>query len=386
MATHFCMVLVFAICFTSPIIYADEVAIESTLPPTTVGNETVLTNNKSTVSNESSNKLAAISAPPPFQPPPPWSNNYNQHYAHENYHHHHQRPNHYYYQRPNHYHIDPIRLDQIANTSKVIVGEIVNGVSQAFQNLFSQPLFSRPIAGQLNGENIVARASSLFPSSARLLSQNGSHNNRILEGPNNIADVKKLENGNSTETIVSDRIVDSPSSSSSSSSATSPISPSNGPDTINYELEGQRLREEIVKKVGHLQTVLTTAMEVSKERRDIITRRILEQTNFRLERAKERADRILSEVYTHTHTHTLQWSMMDTSMPSNSQMVIKALHVINHGINGIHSFLHGIARINDSVSPKLADINLTEGDKINENGGNHSDGGKSSSENVDKQH
>lgn len=67
-------------------------------------------------------------------------------------------------------------------------------------------------------------------------------------------------------------------------------------------------------------------------------------------------------------------------------MVIKALHVINHGINGIHSFLHGIARINDSVSPKLADINLTEGDKINENGGNHSDGGKSSSENVDKQH
>lgn len=341
MATHFCMVLVFAICFTSPIIYADEVAIESTLPPTIVGNETVSTNNKSTVSNESSNKLAAISAPPPFQPPPPWSNNYNQHYAHGNYHHPHQRPNHYYYQRPNHYHIDPIRLDQIANTSKVIVGEIVNGVSQAFQNLFSQPLFSRPIAGQvrsfihsyiiwssyiiiiynilflgllqLNGENIVARASSLFPSSAKLLSQNGSHNNRILEGPNNIADVKKLENGNSTETIVSDRIVDSPSSSSSSSSATSPISPSNGPDTINYELEGQRLREEIVKKVGHLQTVLTTAMEVSKERRDIITRRILEQTNFRLERAKERADRILSEVYTHTHT-ILQWSMMDTSM------------------------------------------------------------------------
>ena len=70
----------------------------------------------------------------------------------------------------------------------------------------------------------------------------------------------------------------------------------NGVDAINYDAEGQKLREDIVSKVGHLQTVLTTAIEVSKERRDIITRRILEQTNYRLEQAKERADRILSEV------------------------------------------------------------------------------------------
>lgn len=48
--------------------------------------------------------------------------------------------------------------------------------------------------------------------------------------------------------------------------------------------------------MGHLQNVLTTALEVSKERRDILTRRLLEQTNLRLEQAKARMDRILSEV------------------------------------------------------------------------------------------
>ncbi len=75
-----------------------------------------------------------------------------------------------------------------------------------------------------------------------------------------------------------------------------PSSPSSSPPAINYDEEGRRLREDIIARVGHLQNVLTTAMEVSKERRDILTRRLLEQTNLRLEQAKARMDRILSEV------------------------------------------------------------------------------------------
>jgi hypothetical protein len=39
-----------------------------------------------------------------------------------------------------------------------------------------------------------------------------------------------------------------------------------------------------------------TGIAVSKERKDTISRRILEQANIRLEHAKDRADKILREV------------------------------------------------------------------------------------------
>ena len=65
---------------------------------------------------------------------------------------------------------------------------------------------------------------------------------------------------------------------------------------LNYELEGQKLRQDIVDKVGHLQTILETAFQVSRERRDLFLSRLLRNTNNRLERAKNRADQILSEV------------------------------------------------------------------------------------------
>lgn len=65
---------------------------------------------------------------------------------------------------------------------------------------------------------------------------------------------------------------------------------------IDYELEGDKLRQDIVDKFGHLQTILTTAFEVSKERRDARLRRLMFNTNNGLERAKQRADQILSEV------------------------------------------------------------------------------------------
>ena len=66
---------------------------------------------------------------------------------------------------------------------------------------------------------------------------------------------------------------------------------------INYEVGGKRLRDDIIGKVGHLQTIFTTALEVGRERRDRLARRLLDQAHNRLERAKERADKILSEVY-----------------------------------------------------------------------------------------
>lgn len=66
--------------------------------------------------------------------------------------------------------------------------------------------------------------------------------------------------------------------------------------TNSYAIEGKRLREDIVSRVSALQTILNNVAQVSKERRDFITRTIVEQTNYRLEKAKQKAEKILSEV------------------------------------------------------------------------------------------
>lgn len=87
------------------------------------------------------------------------------------------------------------------------------------------------------------------------------------------------------------------------------------PPPVNYELEGKKLREDIVEKVGQLQTVLATAIEVSRERRDMLSRRLLEQVNYRLERAKDRADKILSEVSGLMHRQEVDFFLLQYISP-----------------------------------------------------------------------
>lgn len=68
------------------------------------------------------------------------------------------------------------------------------------------------------------------------------------------------------------------------------------PSTVDYEEERRRLRDQIGRRMEQMQTVLSTAVEVSRERRDFITRRLLEQANTRLEQARKRAEQILKDV------------------------------------------------------------------------------------------
>ncbi|KAF7488807.1 hypothetical protein SSS_08180 [Sarcoptes scabiei] len=104
---------------------------------------------------------------------------------------------------------------------------------------------------------------------------------------------------------------------------------------IDYELEGDKLRQDIVDKFGHLQTILTTAFEVSKERRDARLRRLMFNTNNGLERAKQRADQILSE-------------------PSTSELAVKTLHHINNGFSNLNNFFHNLMnRISVSVNVQM---------------------------------
>ncbi|XP_046920012.2 uncharacterized protein LOC124500036 isoform X2 [Dermatophagoides farinae] len=138
---------------------------------------------------------------------------------------------------------------------------------------------------------------------------------------------------------------------------------------LNYELEGQKLRQDIVDKVGHLQTILETAFQVSRERRDLFLSRLLRNTNNRLERAKNRADQILSE-------------------PATSELAVKTLHHINNGINNMNLFLHNLLnRINVSINVQMKNPETESSmPNINNNNNNSSinNGTTSQTKNNDK--
>ena len=77
---------------------------------------------------------------------------------------------------------------------------------------------------------------------------------------------------------------------------------------INLDKDGDRLRDEIVGRVSNLQTALTHAIEFSKDRREYISNKLLEQTNLRLEQAKERTHRFLSDVSIFFATPAQTWN------------------------------------------------------------------------------
>lgn len=222
-------------------------------------------------------------------------------------------------------------MNNLVNANKLIVGEFVNGIGNAFHNLLSQRIERHSVGPVRLLDQFQLTASQLLPSTSKLMSRTGKDETE----KRNVA--------------------------TSESKVDSTVSYPNGEKAINYEAEGEKLRQNIVSKVGHLQTVLTTAIEVSKDRRDLISRRILEQTNFRLEQAKERADRILSEVRRRRLTRSAKPTNLFVSLsfhcqPQNSQMVVRALHTINDGINSIHYFLHSLLdRINTNINYKLPD-------------------------------
>ncbi|RWS25461.1 hypothetical protein B4U80_13076 [Leptotrombidium deliense] len=88
----------------------------------------------------------------------------------------------------------------------------------------------------------------------------------------------------------------------------------------NYKEQAESLRLEIAKRAGTLQKIVITAIDILKERGDVVMRKILENLNQRLEQAKSRADKILKE-------------------PATSEMAIKTLNAINQGLSNVNALI-----------------------------------------------
>ncbi|XP_075680391.1 uncharacterized protein LOC113791815 isoform X4 [Dermatophagoides pteronyssinus] len=233
----------------------------------------------------------------------------------------------------------PLFIERRSDTTRgKLVSQIVNRASQAFHNLIEHRRNrSKPRLAKFMSER-RSSGGRLFPRvREHFVHRIESRKPRPPE-PQPPIEIEQLPDIQFAES----RIDGNDTSTGSINDQISPSLPEFNDDrpfyrepNLNYELEGRKLRQDIVDKVTHLQTILDTAFHVSRERRDLFLSRLLRNTNNRLERAKNRADQILSE-------------------PATSELAVKTLHHINSGINNMYLFLHNLLnRVNVSIKVQM---------------------------------
>lgn len=110
----------------------------------------------------------------------------------------------------------------------------------------------------------------------------------------------------------------------------------------NYRRKAEELRRDIGKRASQLQQIVLAAIEVMKDRGDVMFRRVLEHVNSRLDQAKNSADKILKE-------------------PATSEMAIRTLNTINQGLNSITNHIQGLLnRVNIRINVDLKKENVDQ--------------------------
>ncbi|XP_053200581.1 uncharacterized protein LOC128385710 [Panonychus citri] len=110
----------------------------------------------------------------------------------------------------------------------------------------------------------------------------------------------------------------------------------------------EELRIEIARRTAQLQKIVGSAIEIMRDRGDVMVRRILEHLNTRLDQARTNADKILKE-------------------PATSEMAVRTLNTINQGLNGVNQMIHNVLnRVNIRINVDLKKPN-GENEKVKEN-------------------
>lgn len=96
--------------------------------------------------------------------------------------------------------------------------------------------------------------------------------------------------------------------------------------------QGEILRQEIYNRANQLQQVVSSSLGSLRDNKDLIVKRVLEQMSVRLDHARAKADRIISE-------------------PANNELAVKALATINNGLTNINNIVTNLVRRLDSSNP-----------------------------------
>lgn len=130
-----------------------------------------------------------------------------------------------------------------------------------------------------------------------------------------------------------------------SAPAAQPSAALNASSAQYYREQGEYLRREIVSRASQLQQVISSSINSMKSNGDVIARKLLEQLNLRLDQARAKADRIISEVSSHLHRnyHENLRRMTDRQeQPTNNEMAVKALAAVNNGLTNINNMISNL--------------------------------------------
>lgn len=113
------------------------------------------------------------------------------------------------------------------------------------------------------------------------------------------------------------------------------LNPAGGSNATNpnYREQGELLRQEITRRAGQLQQVVAGSMDLLKNNGDLIMRRLLEQMNIRLDQAKAKADKIISN-----------------EPIAMNEMTVRTLATINSGLNNLNNIIANIVARIDSAN------------------------------------
>jgi hypothetical protein len=133
------------------------------------------------------------------------------------------------------------------------------------------------------------------------------------------------------------------------------------PINANYREQGELLRQEITRRASQLQQVVASSMDLLKNNGDMILRRLLEQMNVRLDQAKAKADKIIS----------------NEPMAMN-EVTVKALATINTGLNNLNNIIANIVARMDSANKQ------DQQQRLNQASGNGLSGGGGPSNSIQR--
>lgn len=107
------------------------------------------------------------------------------------------------------------------------------------------------------------------------------------------------------------------------------------PPLLSVREQSEVLRQEIVRRAGQLQQVVAGSLDLLKNNGDLIVKRLLEQLNTRLDLAKSKAERILSE-------------------PATNEAALRGLAAVNQGLNNLNNIIGNIVARLDLSSAQNA--------------------------------
>lgn len=193
----------------------------------------------------------------------------------------------------------------------------------------------------LNGVQQLAGAASAPMQALGVNSNSNSNNNQQQPAASFIANAISNVQSSLSNNLGALASVASPAVASNTAPANANSANNNGLiSSMSLNEQGEILRQEIYSRANQLQQVVSSSLNSLRDNKDLIMKRLLEQMSVRLDHARAKADRIISE-------------------PANNELAVKALATINNGLTNINNIVTNLVKRLDPMNSSQASSTIT---------------------------